>query len=113
VTGDHDNSGAWANWGRLLHELGRMDDAQHVYERALKHCADDAVLLFNFGVLLEDAGKGEPALEAYRAALTSDPDFADCHYNAARLYELAGQRQHAIRHFSQYRRLMGPHSRSE
>jgi tetratricopeptide (TPR) repeat protein len=113
VADDPENSGAWSNWGRLLHELGRMDDAEQVYQRALKQCPEDAVLLFNLGVLLEDSEKHAPALEAYRAAITSDPDFADCHYNAARLYELSGQRQHAIRHFSHYRRLTAPHTRSE
>ena len=90
-----------------------MDEAAVVYQRAREHCTDQSVLLFNLGVLLEDSGKSEPALEAYRAALTSDPDFADCHYNAARLYELAGQPQHAIRHYSQYRRLAAAQGRSE
>jgi tetratricopeptide (TPR) repeat protein len=110
---DAENAGAWTNWGRLLHELGRIDEASAVYQRAQAHCAADAVLLFNFGVLLEDSGNVDAALDAYRSALTSDPDFADCHYNVARLYELAHQPQHALRHYSRYRRLVATHARPE
>jgi tetratricopeptide (TPR) repeat protein len=113
VAVDAQNAGAWTNWGRLLHELGRIDEAAQVYQRAQEHCGADPVVLFNLGVLLEDSGRVDAALEAYRAALTSNPDFADCHYNAARLYELAGQAQHAIRHYSQYRRLAASQFQSE
>jgi tetratricopeptide (TPR) repeat protein len=99
------NVSVWTNWGRLLHEQGRMMDAERVYRRAQDACEPDAVLMFNFGVLLEDLGRAGPALEAYMIAIGSDPTLADCHYNLARLYEAAGKVQHAIRHLGQYRRL--------
>ncbi len=95
----------WSNWGRLLHEQGRMADAERIYRRAQDACEPDAVLMFNFGVLLEDLGRSGPALDAYMLAIGSDPTLADCHYNLARLYEAAGKVQHAIRHLGQYRRL--------
>lgn len=103
---DPDNSAAWINWGRLLHERGDVRAAEKVYRRALEHCGTDSMLLFNLGVALEDLGKREAALEAYNAAITEDPNLADCHYNLARLYESAGKTQHAIRHLGQYRRLV-------
>jgi len=103
---DPDDSAAWINWGRLLHERGDARAAEKVYRRALEHCSTDSLLLFNLGVALEDLGKREAALEAYHAAITEDPNFADCHYNLARLYESAGKTQHAIRHLGQYRRLV-------
>jgi tetratricopeptide (TPR) repeat protein len=102
-----DDASAWTNWGRLLHEQGRMIDAERIYRRAQSSCEPDAVLLFNFGVLLEDLGRAGPALEAYMSAIGNDPNLADCHYNLARLYEAAGKLQHAIRHLGQYRRLTG------
>ena len=102
-----DDASAWTNWGRLLHEQGRMLDAERVYRRAQGTCEPDAVLMFNFGVLLEDLGRAGPALEAYMSAIGNDPNLADCHYNLARLYEAAGKIQHAIRHLGQYRRLTG------
>lgn len=103
---DPHNAAAWTNWGRLLHEQGRTQQAAEVYRRALTHAGPDALLLFNQGVLLEDLGDAAAALEAYQTALAEDPELADCHYNLARLYESLGQPQHAIRHLGQYRRLL-------
>ena len=99
--------GAWANWGRLLHELGETQRAAEVYRRALAKAGADALLLFNQGVLLEDLGDSAAALSAYQGSVEADPDFADSHYNLARLYEALGQPQHAIRHLGRYRRLLG------
>jgi tetratricopeptide (TPR) repeat protein len=103
---DPRNAAAWTNWGRLLHEQGRTQQAAEVYQQALAKAGPDALLLFNQGVLLEDLGNPAAALEAYQTALSEDPDLADCHYNLARLYESLGQPQHAIRHLGQYRRLV-------
>jgi tetratricopeptide (TPR) repeat protein len=107
VEAEPDNAAAWTNWGRLVHEQGKLQQAADIYERALAAAGADSVLLFNRGVVLEDLGKTSGALESYQAALEEDPDFADCHYNLARLYESMGKPQHAIRHLGQYRRLLG------
>jgi tetratricopeptide (TPR) repeat protein len=111
VDEDPHSLGAWINWGRLLHALGRTDQAAEVYRQALEQAGTDALLLFNQGVLLEDLGKPADALEAYRTALAADPDLADCHYNLARLYESLGKPQHAIRHLGRYRRLVNHDTR--
>ncbi|HEY4211129.1 MAG TPA: tetratricopeptide repeat protein [Steroidobacteraceae bacterium] len=103
---DQENTAAWINWGRLLHERGDTKEADAVYKRALDQVGPDALLLFNRGVLLEDLGKTGAALEAYKSAVTEDPTLADGHYNLARLYESLGKSQHAIRHLGQYRRLV-------
>ena len=110
IKDDPEDISAWTNWGRLLHEQGRMAEAERIYRRAQEHCESDAVLMFNFGVLLEDLGRSGSALEAYMAAIGNDPTLADCHYNLARLYEAAGKPQHAIRHLGQYRRLTVGHN---
>lgn len=99
------HAGAWINRGRLLHLLGRNDEAERVYRRGLESCGTDALLWFNLGVLLEDLGRSGAALEAYQSAIGADPSFADSHYNLARLYEQLGKPQRAIRHLGQYRRL--------
>ena len=111
VNSDPHNAAAWTNWGRLLHERGRTDEADEVYRRALAQIGPDPLLLFNQGVLLEDLGQSAAALAAYQTALEEDPDLADCHYNLARLYEALGKPQHAIRHLGQYRRLLSSDSR--
>jgi tetratricopeptide (TPR) repeat protein len=106
-----DNSGAWINWGRLLHALGRTGAAADVYRRALQQLGPEPLVLFNQGVLLEDLGETRAALEAYQGAIAADPDLADCHFNLARLYESLGKSQHAIRHLGQYRRLVASDGR--
>ena len=105
VEEDSSDIAAWINWGRLLHEQGRAQDAERIYGRALAQCEPDATLHFNFGVLLEDLGRIPEALDAYQRAIEQDPTFADAHFNLARLYEGLGKEQHAIRHLGQYRRL--------
>ena len=111
VQQDPHDAAAWTNWGRLLHEQGRAQQAAEVYGRALAAAGRDALLLFNQAVLLEDLGDPAAALAAYQGALEQDPDLADCHYNLARLYESMGLAQHAIRHLGQYRRLVGSDGR--
>ncbi len=110
VEADPHNAAAWTNWGRLLHEEGRTQEAAGIYARALAHIGADSLLLYNQGVLLEDLGDAGAALQAYQGALAEDPEFADCHYNLARLYESMGKPQHAIRHLGQYRRLVSSES---
>lgn len=111
VAAEPQHVAAWTNWGRLLHESGRTQEAADVYHRARTHAGADSLLLFNQGVLLEDLGDAGAALQAYQSALEEDPDFADCHYNLARLYESMGKPQHAIRHLGRYRRLVSSESR--
>jgi DNA-binding transcriptional MerR regulator len=98
--------GARINLGRLLHEAGRLEEAQRVYGEAVRECEPDPTLFFNLGVVLEDASRNEEAVAAYQQALAEDPDFGDAHYNLARLYESLGKPQHAIRHLGIYRRLL-------
>jgi tetratricopeptide (TPR) repeat protein len=97
--------GAWINWGRLLHERGKVKEAERIYRRALAECEPDALLHFNLGVVLEDLNRIHDALDAYQHAIETDPSLADGHYNLARLHEALGNEQHAIRHLGQYRRL--------
>ena len=93
------------NLGRLLHEAGRLEDAERVYRDALRMRCDDPLLLYDLGVLLEDMGRRNEALDAYRAALRQDPRLADCHYNLGLLCRRLGKPRDAIQHLAAYRRL--------
>jgi tetratricopeptide (TPR) repeat protein len=106
VREDPTDAAAWINLGRLLHEQGRLEEAERVYRRGLDACGPDGVMYFNLGVVLEDLRQTQAALEAYKSAIGEDPSLADGHYNLARLYETFGKPQHAIRHLGQYRRLI-------
>ncbi len=105
IAEDPANVDARINLGLLLHEAGRLREAERVYRDALDACGGDPVLLFNVGVLLEDLDRKPEAMEAYAAALRLDPGMADCHYNLALLCRELGKPRDAIRHMSEYRRL--------
>lgn len=107
IAADPTRLDARINLGRLLHELGRFDEAERIYRDAIATCGNDSLLFYNLGVLLDDAGRKPEAIQAYEAALREDPQLADCHYNLALLYEELDQPKQAIRHMSQYRRLVG------
>jgi tetratricopeptide (TPR) repeat protein len=98
---------AHVNLGWLLHEAGRLGEAERTYREALQACGNDALLLYNLGVLLEDMDRKLEAMQAYDAALAASPDFADCHYNLALLCEDLEKPRDAIRHMARYRRLTG------
>lgn len=93
------------NLGRLLHELGRYDEAERAYRGNGADLEADPLLQYNLGVLLDDMERKSEAVDAYEAALRTDPDFADCHYNLALLYEELNEPRQALRHMAQYRRL--------
>jgi tetratricopeptide (TPR) repeat protein len=107
IEADASRMDARINLGRLLHESGRLAKAKRAYLEALDLLGADPVLLYNFGVLLEDLQRKRDALVAYQAALRVDPNLADCHYNLALLCGEMGRPREALRHMSQYRRLVG------
>jgi tetratricopeptide (TPR) repeat protein len=102
------HAGAHVNLGRLLHESGRLAEAERVYRRAVLACGNEPLLLYNLGVLLEDMGRQSAAMDAYERALHEDPRFADCHYNLALLCKSLGRPKQALKHMAQYRRLVKP-----
>jgi tetratricopeptide (TPR) repeat protein len=110
VAADPVHLSAHINLGRLLHESGRLADAERVYRNAITVCGCDPVLLYNLGVLLEDMDRKNEAMEAYERALHRDPRLADCHYNLALLCEELNKPKQALRHMAQYRRLAGTKS---
>jgi tetratricopeptide (TPR) repeat protein len=89
---------AQINRGCLLHEAGRLADAERAYRGALETCGAVPALLYNLG-------RKEDAMQAYREALAGDPRLADCHYNLALLCESLGRSKDAIRHMAHYRKL--------
>lgn len=97
---------AHLNLGRLVHETGDAIAAAEHYRLALRAAPDSAIAAFNLGVALEDLGEEETAIELYGRAIALDPRHAEAHYNLARLHERAGRAEQALRHLSDYRRLV-------
>jgi tetratricopeptide (TPR) repeat protein len=97
---------AHLNLGRLLHERGRIAEAERHYRLALAARPDDATAAYNLGVALQDLGRLKDAAQAYKASLELDPTLADAHYNLAGLYEELGEREAAFRHLRTYRTIV-------
>ena len=98
---------AYVNLGRLLHELGRLDEAERVYRAAIDAGLAEPLLHFNLGVLLEDLDRKADALVAYETAVRANPHHADALHNAGLLADELGRTRDAIRYMAQYRRLAG------
>ena len=98
-------AGAFANLGRLLHEAGRLAEAEAAYLQGQRSCPDDATLSFNFALLREDQTQWDDAIQLYLKAIEVDPGMSDAHCNLGLLYESLGKQREAVRHFSAYRKL--------
>jgi tetratricopeptide (TPR) repeat protein len=99
---------AYTNLGVLLCEAEtRCDEALSVFDDALEHFPEDALLHFNRAVVLEELKRYDAAQESYERCLELEPTHADAHFNLARLSEIRGDKQGLVRHLSAYRRLIG------
>lgn len=99
---------AYTNLGVLLCEAEtRCEEALSIFEGALEHFPDDALLHFNRAVVLEELKRYDSAVDAYERCIELDPTNADAHFNVARLSEIRGDKQGLVRHLSAYRRLTG------
>jgi Flp pilus assembly protein TadD len=78
-----------------------------VFDDALEHFPEDALLHFNRAVVLEELKRYDAAEAAYQRSIELDPTHADSHFNLARLSEIRGDKQGLVRHLSAYRRLVG------
>ncbi|MBP0595573.1 tetratricopeptide repeat protein [Paraburkholderia sp. LEh10] len=97
---------AYVDLGALLCESeGRAEDALRVFDEALSHFPDDAVLHFNRAVALEGLDRLAQAERSYERCLELDPSYADAHHNLAMLLESLGDKQGLLRHLNAYRRL--------
>jgi tetratricopeptide (TPR) repeat protein len=103
---DPDHSDAHLNLGRLLHEDGRVGDAERHYRLASAADPTSARALYNLGVALEDQGAPADAIESYEAALGLDTGLGAAHFNLSRLYESGGRQADALQHLAAYRQLI-------
>ena len=109
---DPQHAEAHLNLGRILHEHGRLAQAEVHYRRALAAAPDNARAVYNLGVALEDRNRPSEAKAAYERAVALDPDLAAAHFNLSRLLEREGSDADALGHLAEYKRLVDrrPHT---
>ena len=96
----------YTNLGVLLCEAeSRCEEALSVFDAALGHFPDDALLHFNRAVVLEELKRVDEAALTYERCIELDPTYADAHFNLVRLSEIRRDKQGLLRHLSAYRRL--------
>ncbi|KXV03252.1 hypothetical protein CR51_18920 [Caballeronia megalochromosomata] len=97
---------AYVDLGALLCDTEHeCEGALRVFDEALTHFPDDAVLHFNRAVALDILDRLDEAKQSYERCLAINPDYADAHHNLAILLEKRGDRRGLIRHLNAYRRL--------
>lgn len=97
---------AYVDLGALLCEQEQQcGEALRVFDDALRHFPEDAILHFNRAVALDTMGQIAEARKSYEQCLALNPDYADAHHNLAMLLDKGGDRRGLIRHLNAYRRL--------
>jgi len=90
---------ALVNIGNDLVKRGRVTEAIHVYQEALKKTPDDEEVHFNLGFAYSRLGKTNEAIAAYEQALQRLPDYAEAHNNLGNILVAQGKYPEAIQHF--------------
>ncbi|MVW61494.1 tetratricopeptide repeat protein [Massilia sp. NEAU-DD11] len=96
LQGDEANVDALNLAAACARALGRPDDAEAFWRKALARDPAHAASWNNLGILLQQRGRGAEAGEAFRRALQLQPDYAEAHYNLALLYQQAGGLEQAV-----------------
>ncbi|WP_413677317.1 tetratricopeptide repeat protein [Prochlorococcus sp. MIT 0916] len=71
----------FSNYGTILQNLGRLQEAEFSYRKAIEIKPDFAEAHYNLGIILNDLGKLNEVEFSYRKAIEIKPDFAEAHYN--------------------------------
>ena len=81
----HQFPDAYYDYGVLLMNANRLQEAAQVFRRAIEIKPSYADAHNNLGYLLEREGKLDEAAGEYRKALDANPDFRQAHFNLGRI----------------------------
>ena len=87
------------DYGVLLMQHGRDQEAEEAFRRAIHANPSYAEAHNNLGVLLQRKGKISEALEEFKKALESRPDYRQAHFNLGRILVNQGNYQGGIEEF--------------
>ncbi|CAG7723419.1 unnamed protein product [Allacma fusca] len=76
---------SWGNLANVLHNQGRLAEAEVAYRQALRFRSNMADVHYNLGLLLEGQGRLDEALTSYRSAIHFRPLLAPGYLNAGQV----------------------------
>lgn len=98
VTKGQVNENAYYNFGNLLMEAGRTDEAMVYYQKALEINPNHAKSHSNYALLLSNRGRTDEAIFHYLKALEHGTD-VEAHNNLGNLFAKMGRTDEAAFHF--------------
>jgi tetratricopeptide (TPR) repeat protein len=98
VTKGNVNENAYYNFGNLLSQAGRTDEAMSYYRKALEINPNHAKSHINYGLLLSNIGRTDEAMAHYLKALEHSTDVV-AHNNLGNLFAKMGRTDDAMVHF--------------
>ena len=76
---------SYFNLGNTEKELGRLEEAEASYKKAITIKADFTEAYSNLGLVQKEQGKLEEAIATFRQAIISKPDYAVAYFNLANI----------------------------
>ena len=81
---------AYSNWGCILAQEGKFDEAMAVFQTGIAVAPDDAALYHNLGIVLLEVRKPQEAIARYRRAIELQPELAIARYNLGKAFQQLG-----------------------
>jgi len=82
--------------GGACYLLGRYDEAEACFSKALEINPDWSETNFDLGMTLQKQRKLEAAIRCFKKAIAIDPDFSEAYVNLGAIYIQKGMLDHAI-----------------
>ncbi len=83
----------FSNYGIILKQLGKLQDAKLSYQKAIKLKPNFANAHYNMGIILKDLGKLQDAEFSYRKAIELKPNFVNAYLNLGNILKNLGKSQ--------------------
>jgi tetratricopeptide (TPR) repeat protein len=81
---------AYSNWGCILAQEGKFDEAMSVFQTGIAVAPDDAALYHNLGIVLLELRKPQEAIALYRRAIELQPELVIARYNLGKAFQQLG-----------------------
>lgn len=98
----------FVNLGILLKNQGRIDEAEALFNEALKADPAFAPALYHLGTVLEGRDRTAEAVQALVRAVAANPAYAEPHFALARIYRRQGRTAEADAELATFKRLRQP-----